>query len=51
MPCTLLQSFSKVLAPSQQELGYTALLEIASELRAQGQVRQGGGGWQWKLPR
>ena len=35
-PYGVLQSFSKVLQPTQQELGYTALLEILSELRAQG---------------
>ncbi len=35
-PYAVLQSFSKVLEPTQQELGYTALLEIVSELRAQG---------------
>ncbi|GLC47548.1 hypothetical protein PLESTM_002100400, partial [Pleodorina starrii] len=35
-PYGVLQSFSNVLEPTQQELGYTALLEIVSELRVLG---------------
>ncbi|GLI67547.1 hypothetical protein VaNZ11_011772 [Volvox africanus] len=35
-PYGVLQSFSNVLEPTQQELGYTALLEIMSELRVLG---------------
>ncbi|GFR44350.1 hypothetical protein Agub_g5567, partial [Astrephomene gubernaculifera] len=35
-PYGVLQSFSSVLEPTQQELGYTALLEIVSELRVLG---------------
>ncbi|PNH08681.1 Branched-chain-amino-acid aminotransferase-like protein 2 [Tetrabaena socialis] len=41
-PYSVLQSFSAVLEPTQQELGYTALLEIVSELRALGWVHGGG---------
>jgi len=32
----VLASWSEVSPPSQQELGYTALLEIVSELRQRG---------------
>ncbi|KAG2488877.1 hypothetical protein HYH03_012672 [Edaphochlamys debaryana] len=35
-PYGVLQSFSAVLEPTQQELGYTALLEIVSQLRVLG---------------
>lgn len=35
-PYSVVQSFSKVLAPTLQELGYAALAEIYSELRALG---------------
>jgi hypothetical protein len=35
-PYPVIQSFSKVLAPTLQELGYAAALEIYSELRALG---------------
>ncbi|KAG1679396.1 hypothetical protein FOA52_007687 [Chlamydomonas sp. UWO 241] len=35
-PYNVLQSWTKVLRPTQQELAYTALLEVASELRSQG---------------
>ncbi|MEW5319325.1 MAG: hypothetical protein WDW38_010484 [Sanguina aurantia] len=35
-PYGVVQSFSKTLTPTHQELGYTALLEIQSELRAAG---------------
>ncbi|KAG2433280.1 hypothetical protein HXX76_008347 [Chlamydomonas incerta] len=37
-PYGVLQSFSAVLEPTQQELGYTALLEIVSEMRVQGRA-------------
>jgi hypothetical protein len=35
-PYGVVQSFSKVLRPTLQELGYAALAEIYSELRALG---------------
>lgn len=35
-PYGVVQSFSKVLSPTLQELGYASLAEIYSELRAQG---------------
>ncbi len=41
-PYAVVQSFSKVLAPTAQELGYTALLEILSELQALGRWVAGG---------
>jgi hypothetical protein len=46
-PYSVVQSFSRVLAPTAQELGYTALLEIFSELRALGRWECRGWGWGW----
>jgi hypothetical protein len=37
----VVQSFSRVLPPTAQELGYTALMEIFSELRTLGR-------WGWR---
>lgn len=41
-PYGVVQSFSKVLAPTLQELGYAALAEVLSELRALGCGRAAG---------